>query len=99
MARGGIVWAMPPSPQRSNCLACKHLLRLALWHRHTIPVCEGDCGKLAKLSPVAGLEYLSNTMTFVFQSSQTDWNRPFNFGSVQVSMGTLGKLTFQAGVG
>eukprot|EP00971_Amphidinium_carterae_P268103 5319010-Amphidinium_carterae.1 len=52
MACGDIVWAMRPNPPRSDCLACEYLLRLALWHRHTVPVCEGEpseCGKLAKL--------------------------------------------------
>eukprot|EP00971_Amphidinium_carterae_P116547 2308805-Amphidinium_carterae.1 len=51
MARGDIVWAMPPNPQHSNCLDCKHLLHLALWHRLSTLGCEGDrraWGKLAK---------------------------------------------------
>eukprot|EP00971_Amphidinium_carterae_P192519 3820316-Amphidinium_carterae.1 len=54
MARGDIVWAMPPNPQRSNYLACKHLLHFALWHRRASPGCRGDCkakawGKIANL--------------------------------------------------
>eukprot|EP00971_Amphidinium_carterae_P331091 6464481-Amphidinium_carterae.1 len=40
MARGCIVWAMPPNPPRSSCLACEYLLHLALWHGHGFPVCE-----------------------------------------------------------
>eukprot|EP00971_Amphidinium_carterae_P197561 3920854-Amphidinium_carterae.1 len=51
MARGGIVWAMPPNPQHSNYLACEYILRLALRHRHAVPACEGDSserGKVAK---------------------------------------------------
>eukprot|EP00971_Amphidinium_carterae_P271448 5386381-Amphidinium_carterae.2 len=50
MACGDIVWAMSPSPPRSNCLACENLLHLALRHRQRIPVCEGSSarGELAK---------------------------------------------------
>eukprot|EP00971_Amphidinium_carterae_P021973 433388-Amphidinium_carterae.1 len=52
MARADIVWAMPPSPQHSHCLACEYLLHLALWHRRAVPICEDSCesesGKPAK---------------------------------------------------
>eukprot|EP00971_Amphidinium_carterae_P144162 2856712-Amphidinium_carterae.1 len=43
---------MPPNPPLSNRLDCEYLLHLALWHRHEVPVCEGDSNakcKLAKL--------------------------------------------------
>eukprot|EP00971_Amphidinium_carterae_P113152 2241360-Amphidinium_carterae.1 len=50
MARGDIVWAMPPNPQCSNYLACKHLFHFAFWHRRASLGCEGDCkGKIANL--------------------------------------------------
>eukprot|EP00971_Amphidinium_carterae_P127864 2532750-Amphidinium_carterae.1 len=52
MACGHIVWAMPPSPTRFDCLACAYLLHLALRHRRGTPGCDGDCrawGKFAKL--------------------------------------------------
>eukprot|EP00971_Amphidinium_carterae_P299635 5953166-Amphidinium_carterae.1 len=52
MARDDIVWAMPPNPQRSNCLARNYLLHLALWHGRKNLGFEGDCrawGKHAKL--------------------------------------------------
>eukprot|EP00971_Amphidinium_carterae_P014161 279179-Amphidinium_carterae.1 len=41
MACGDIVWAMPPNPACSYCLAREHLLHLALWHRHAVPVRAG----------------------------------------------------------
>eukprot|EP00971_Amphidinium_carterae_P086791 1717410-Amphidinium_carterae.1 len=41
---------MPPNPPRTNCLAWEYLLHLALRHRHTVPVCEGDSNAKCKLA-------------------------------------------------
>eukprot|EP00971_Amphidinium_carterae_P259364 5146692-Amphidinium_carterae.1 len=48
MACGDVVWAMPPNPPHSNCLAFEHLLHLALWHRHAVLVCEEDSSARGK---------------------------------------------------
>eukprot|EP00971_Amphidinium_carterae_P024806 489319-Amphidinium_carterae.1 len=44
MARGDIVWAMPPNPQHAHCLAREYLLHLALWLRCGIPGLEENSG-------------------------------------------------------